>query len=923
MASVRMVDMTSVETMRKSSSMRKVRTLGNSGFGLQQRRGSIPPVSRTAVLLNGMRKDSSLPPSQRSRGRAVASLAAAAQVDLVCKGSWSRAVKTAKGHEKEDRNVPVTAMDMEAASGGGATDPFPPAPEQGVMSEPVMPFRRKGSNPTSFRRPRSPAVAALVEGATAAVAAAAASASGCSSDAVAARDAQPLDELQAQGLSFESIATDIEAMDGGEGGVDAMTSSMSLCGQRLREACAQAQGSSACSVQGRPRTGSQSKRSFSAVRSGSQGRVGFQAVQSAALSSASGSTGTNCQEIARSSSGFRSWSTLWESAMHHTDSAQSPKRQALLLRSVFEGRPPVILFSYTEACGASQRCLSRAFSQDDYAAVGGSRPPKMYFAHGKEVHPYNAVLNTLRQGGLYKTSRQRQLWALYWGGVPKPEVLKTFHPFQKTNHFPNSWQLGRKDYLWQHVRKLQRQFPQMPAVMPQAYVLPGDMRAWEAAREAHPKALWIWKPVNSSCGRGIRVVRSTLDPAFEKKVSQRAGVVQRYIERPLLLDGFKFDLRIYVAVTSYDPLKIYIFSEGLARLATEKYSSSVKSINHRTMHLTNYSVNKCNSSYKVNLDSAASTASTTTPTSGVEDHEMDGAEDSGDEADRFPGAEDGVEDEGCDGLDGASDDNEEGEEAPEAHCQEDADGCSASKWSLQQLRQFLEARGVNYKLMMTRINDLIVKTFVAVEPVMVSAFHAGANFTGSSDTQAWRGNGPNQTCFEIYGMDVLVDADLQPWLLEVNVCPSFSSSSPLDKRIKTQLIADTLTLVGLCPYDNSDVSQALRDDRGCQKLTAKHQSSAKSHTVRSVMTSPLSELGEAEWGQILDAHDENMRCGGFERIFPTKETADRYGHMFQVPRYSNLILARWLKEGGADCFRPEARHLLPSFVPKQVSFETC
>ena len=58
------------------------------------------------------------------------------------------------------------------------------------------------------------------------------------------------------------------------------------------------------------------------------------------------------------------------------------------------------------------------------------------------------------------------------------------------------------------------------------------------------------------------------------------------------------------------------------------------------------------------------------------------------------------------------------------------------------------------------------------------------------------GNKNKNACFEIYGFDVIIDAKLRPWLLEVNVSPSLSSSSPLDKYIKSSLLSDTLYLIG-------------------------------------------------------------------------------------------------------------------------------
>ena len=52
-------------------------------------------------------------------------------------------------------------------------------------------------------------------------------------------------------------------------------------------------------------------------------------------------------------------------------------------------------------------------------------------------------------------------------------------------------------------------------------------------------------------------------------------------------------------------------------------------------------------------------------------------------------------------------------------------------------------------------------------------------------------------CFEILGFDVMMDVNLKPWLLEINHTPSFEADTPLDFKIKKDLIADTLKLLGL------------------------------------------------------------------------------------------------------------------------------
>ena len=56
-------------------------------------------------------------------------------------------------------------------------------------------------------------------------------------------------------------------------------------------------------------------------------------------------------------------------------------------------------------------------------------------------------------------------------------------------------------------------------------------------------------------------------------------------------------------------------------------------------------------------------------------------------------------------------------------------------------------------------------------------------------------------CFEILGMDIMIDEKFKPWLLEVNHAPSFASDTPFDKELKFNLIRDTLVLMN---FNESD-----------------------------------------------------------------------------------------------------------------------
>jgi tubulin polyglutamylase TTLL5 len=79
------------------------------------------------------------------------------------------------------------------------------------------------------------------------------------------------------------------------------------------------------------------------------------------------------------------------------------------------------------------------------------------------------------------------------------------------------------------------------------------------------------KPTAASCGRRIQII-SEMDYIEIKEKS----IISIYIDRPLLINDKKFDMRIYVLVSSFYPLRIYFYKDGLARFATEEYSYDIE-----------------------------------------------------------------------------------------------------------------------------------------------------------------------------------------------------------------------------------------------------------------------------------------------------------------------------------------------------------
>jgi hypothetical protein len=87
----------------------------------------------------------------------------------------------------------------------------------------------------------------------------------------------------------------------------------------------------------------------------------------------------------------------------------------------------------------------------------------------------------------------------------------------------------------------------------------------------------VFRPVRPNCNRML---------------SRSIMICYRYIDNPLLIGGKKFDLRLYVLVTSFRPLKCYLFRLGFCRFCTVKYDTSIQELDNMYIHLTNVSIQK-------------------------------------------------------------------------------------------------------------------------------------------------------------------------------------------------------------------------------------------------------------------------------------------------------------------------------------------
>jgi len=318
---------------------------------------------------------------------------------------------------------------------------------------------------------------------------------------------------------------------------------------------------------------------------------------------------------------------------------------------------------------------------------------------------YRVVREAIARLGWREITTEARDASVIW--LEHSDPTEGLAPVQTTSRLEAFLSFCRKARLAQSLNAWVDHLPDEFAFSPRTWVLPCEATELEVAMNRH-RDTYIAKPTCGSQGKGIVLVRKfkDLSDIIQKCKSEkdpsgvRQYVVQRYISRPLLLDGLKFDLRLYVVVTSVVPLRAYLFKEGLARFCTVPYHPPKESnLQDACMHLTNYALNKKSKDFQ---------------------------------------AVEGV-----------------------------AEGSKRSASAV--FRQIETTYGSDSRAIWGKVASLVANTLLALRPGLLEYYV-------HERPKALHPLGPK--AFQIIGLDVIIDSDQEPRLLELNANPSLSVAQP-------------------------------------------------------------------------------------------------------------------------------------------------
>lgn len=145
-----------------------------------------------------------------------------------------------------------------------------------------------------------------------------------------------------------------------------------------------------------------------------------------------------------------------------------------------------------------------------------------------------------------------------------------------------------------------------------------------------------------------------------------------------------------------------------------------------------------------------------------------------------------------------------------------------------------------------KIYRIFILTFISAQPILAHHYRS-----------CQPDNYMNNMCFEILGMDIILDDKLKPYLLEVNHTPSFSTDTPLDSFIKKNVIKDALTLMNINVKTKNEILTQRKELMQKRVLTGK----------KIKLTNEEKQELMKQSQEKRDAY-ENSHLGGYTKIYP-------------------------------------------------------
>ncbi len=190
---------------------------------------------------------------------------------------------------------------------------------------------------------------------------------------------------------------------------------------------------------------------------------------------------------------------------------------------------------------------------------------------------------------------------LLWLRKNYRDKFRLLRPFQLLNHFPGESSLINKGNLTSTLKNFEPVSPDELLSIDQFY--PETYRLFDPAERKYfldsvpivddRKNIWIYKPGDQSRGRGIEIMwrfnnlkkkyRKWGDRPITDKKQQ--GIIQRYIQNPLLLEGRKSEIRVYWLVLNLNPLQVLVYPECTVRLNSLPFT--LDDFDNQLIHVTN------------------------------------------------------------------------------------------------------------------------------------------------------------------------------------------------------------------------------------------------------------------------------------------------------------------------------------------------